>query len=74
MIKRKKLETMADLIAAAGSATKLAASIDCAAHTIDNWTRIGIPTKYWDKLAEIYGASPEELYIITKHARENCKK
>jgi len=54
----------------AGNSTKLAASLDLHAYTVENWRRCGVPQKYWDKIVQLYGVSVDELYTIGK----NCRK
>lgn len=61
---------MQDIYDLAGSSTKLAAILDLHAYTVNNWKKIGIPAKYWEKLYELYGLSPAELYSLSKKCRE----
>ena len=58
-----------DVFDAAGSTTKLAAALDLHANAVEFWRRAGIPTKYWDKLFELYMITPAELFTVTKNAR-----
>lgn len=55
----------------AGSATKLAASLDLPGRTVENWRVSGIPITHWDKIMKLYDVTPAELYLITKAARKS---
>lgn len=63
------VKCLEDVFLAAGSATKLAAKLDLHANTVEAWRRAGIPTKYWDKIHELYGFTPGELYMLSKACR-----
>lgn len=53
-----------------GNSTALAAVLQLNAWTCENWRQIGIPTKYWDKLYELYDLTPAELHTVSKRCRE----
>ena len=67
---KKKLSSIVDLIDLAGNTTKLAASLEITAHTVEKWKINGIPIKYWDALIEEYAVTADELLNITR----NCKR
>ena len=64
-----QVKCLQDVFDLAGSSSKLAAQLDLHAFTVENWRRSGIPQKYWDRLHELYGITPAELYIVSKVAR-----
>lgn len=73
MTKKRPLKYIQDLFDLAGTSTKLAAALELHAYTVENWRRTGVPIRYWDKLHDLYGILPAELYVIRKSCRERVK-
>lgn len=64
-----KINNMQDLYDLAGSATQIAADLKIHQYTVERWKISGIPLKYWDSLADHYGATPVELYKLSQKIR-----
>ncbi len=70
--RKSLIDNIGDVYALADySPRKLGKALGVTWWTVENWRFNGIPTKYWDKLYEIYGLSPAELHSISKKCRAN---
>lgn len=68
--RKKAISNIGDIYSLEGnSPAKLATKMGVPWWTVENFRYNGIPTKYWDKLYELYGLSPAELHSISKKCR-----
>jgi hypothetical protein len=63
------LKSMQDLYDLAGSSTRIAADLGLHQYTVDRWRISGVPNKYHEPLAKLYGATPYELYKLSQKIR-----
>lgn len=71
----KRVNSYEDLIELANGAGNLASKLGVHQCSVEYWRRAGgPPLKYWDKLFDLYGLTPAELYSITKKCRARAKK
>lgn len=66
MTKNKQLKTIQDLFDLAGNCQRIAADLNVHQYTVERWRKTGIPAKYHEILAELYGAFPIELYKLSQ--------
>ncbi len=67
---RPFINNLQDIFDAAGDSTKLAYALGLQTYNVEYWKRAGINQKYWDKLFELYGITPAELYSVSKRCRK----
>lgn len=65
------IRTISDIIRDAGGAAAVAAATDgkVKKDAVYKWPSIGIPDRYWHVLADLAGATPDELYAANQTAR-----
>lgn len=68
-MKKSYINNLEDLFEASGGVTKLASSLGLEAYQVEYWRRAGINPRHWDKLYELYGLSPAELFSISKKCK-----
>lgn len=72
----KQFRTIQDIYDASGdrdglgSAAKLAAKLNIPGSTAESWRKTGVPTKHWEKVMKITGATPAEMFSITRKCRK----
>lgn len=74
MRKTRPIKKLQDVFEVAGGSTKLAATLNLHAYTVENWRRAGIPMRHWDTLFDLYGITPAELFYVTKVCRDRILK
>lgn len=65
----KRLNNIEDLFAVTNGCAALASKLGIHQVTVEYMRKHGIPLKYWDKLFDLYGVTPAELFTITKKCR-----
>ena len=68
-----KINNIQDLFDLAGSSMRIAADLNIHQYTVERWGLAGIPNKYHETLAELYGATPIELYKLSQKIRARKK-
>lgn len=68
-VKNKRIINIEDLFELANGCGTLASKLGVHQVTVEYMRKHGIPIKYWDKLYELYGLTPAELYSITKKCK-----
>ena len=70
----KRINTIEDIFEMANGCAHLAAQLGAHQVTVQGWRKAGIPNRWWDKLFNLYGLTPGELYTVTKKCRTRAKK
>lgn len=65
------MESIRDIIRAAGGTKAVSASVGISADGVRKWATIGIPDRYWETLMAMVGAelTAEILYTANRRAR-----
>jgi hypothetical protein len=68
--KRASLEKVEDLFALAGGPGRLAVAVDRHQWTVERWRKSGVPYECWVDIIRTYDVTPDELFVITEHAKQ----
>lgn len=70
----KRINTYEDLIELANGAGRLASQLGVHQCSVEYWRRAGgVPLKHWEKIFDVYGVTPAELYVICKKMKDRIK-
>jgi len=73
MTKPTSIKSIQDLFDLAGNAQRVASDLNIHQYTVERWRIAGVPNKYHERLAELYGATPIELYKLSQKIRSYRK-
>lgn len=63
------METVGDIIKAAGGAAKIGRATGLDRTTPLKWKESGIPERHWPEVTKLSGASAEQIYAANRRAR-----
>lgn len=65
-IKLARINSIQDVYDLGGGIMQIAADLKVHSRTVERFRKVGINPKYYDKLSDLYGCTPIELFNLTR--------